>query len=279
MRSDIVANRKMERQRCDAAARRSVTPLRVGYSNAMRYWGAPVPRDCPLRDDTVHAGVPEASLRRRVKGVTFHVFRGREDYRKESYELFWMASPAMAWAQMANHCGVEDLAMMGAALLSRDVKRKVASWEELSRYVREGPRFAGRRKCMEALPYITENTDSPPETTLFALLKDAGLGDPTPNHRVDLGASYALLDMAYPDCRVAFEYQGAYHADTERMRLDAARLNALQVRGWVVMYVTADDFRNDRAKGALAGAAQKIVGRQRYLMAFCRSWLAANGSH
>lgn len=55
------------------------------------------------------------------------------------------------------------------------------------------------------------------------MLKDSGLGCPTANYRVNIGNSYVILDMAYPDCRVAFEYQGAYHADPAQMRIDAAK--------------------------------------------------------
>lgn len=279
MRDSIVANRRMERERCDKAARRMGAPLRVGYLNALRYWGASIPRDCSLDAYAIHAVVAESRMRRRVKGVTFHVFGGLEDYRRESYETFWMSSPAMTWAQMANHCGVEDLAMIGAAMLSRDKRRKVASLDELKRYVDGSPRFAGRKKCLAALPYIVENTDSPPETQLFSTLINAGLGRPTPNYRVDMNGTYALLDMAYPDCKVAFEYQGYYHGGPDQMMDDAARLNRLQTLGWVVVYVTADDFRTTKSRRALMTTARTIVNRQRYLAAFCRTWLgAANGS-
>lgn len=281
MQSNIVANRKMERDRCNAAARRTSAPLHVGYLNAVRYWGAPIPGDCDLRDDTVHVSVPESPMRKRVAGVTFHVFRGAESYRKQDYERFWVASPAMTWAQMAGHCGVEDLAAIGSAMLSRDERRKVATLAELREYVENSPRFRGRKNCLAALPYITENTDSPPETQLFKALKDAGLGNPSPNHRVELDRSYALLDMAYPDCKVAFEYQGYHHAEPDQMMADAARLNRLQVRGWVIVYVTADDFRTTEARRSFMAMARTMVARQRYLAAFCKLWqtpVAANRS-
>ncbi|MBT1172884.1 hypothetical protein JS528_05855 [Bifidobacterium sp. MA2] len=279
MREGIVADRRMERERCNAAARRTHAPLHIGYLNAVRYWGAPVPRDCSLDASSVHAVVSEAGMRRRVKGVVFHVFRGAEEYRKESYESFWVSSPAMTWAQMAPHCGVEDLAAIGAAMLSRDTRRKVATLDELKGYVDASARFIGRKKCLAALPYIVENTDSPPETQLFGALADTGVGRPTPNYRVEMGDSYVLLDMAYPDCKVAFEYQGYYHGGPDQMLSDAARLNRLQARGWVIVYVTADNFRTVEARRTFMVMARTIVMRQRYLAAFCRTWLGAeNGS-
>lgn len=279
IREGIVADRRMERERCNAAARRMNIPLRIGYLNAVRYWGAPVPRDCSLVRSAIHAVVAESGMRRRVKGVTFHVFRGTEEYRKVSYESFWVSSPAMTWAQMAAHCSVENLAAIGAAMLSRDKRRKVATLDDLRGYVDASARFIGRRKCLAALPYIVENTDSPPETQLFGALVDAGMGRPTPNHRVDLDGTYALLDMAYPDCKVAFEYQGYYHGGPDQMLSDAARLNRLQARGWVIVYVTADNFRTAEMRRAFMMTARTIVMRQRYLAAFCRTWLGTeNGS-
>ena len=44
--------------------------------------------------------------------------------------------------------------------------------------------------------------------------------------------------MAYPDCKVGFEYQGAYHASPEQMRKDAARFNELQHNGWTIIMRT-----------------------------------------
>ena len=55
--------------------------------------------------------------------------------------------------------------------------------------------------------------------------------------------------MAYPDCKVGFEYQGAYHASPEQMRKDAARFNELQHNGWTIIMVTADDLRTEESSG------------------------------
>jgi len=78
--------------------------------------------------------------------------------------------------------------------------------------------------------------------------------------------------MAYPDCKVGFEYQGAYHASPEQMRKDAARFNELQHNGWTM--VTADDLRTEESRRAFIEMVRDIVNRQRHL----HYWLAANGS-
>ena len=247
MHEDIVGRRRAERERCNDAARRSKGPLLVGYINAANYYGAPIPRHCTLSVDAVHACVSSANKRRRIKGVVFHVFKGKLDIRKKDYEQFWIASPVMMWAQMAQY-------------------------STLDTYLEISPRFIGRNKCHEALPYMTENTDSPPENTLFGMLKDSGLGCPTANYRVNIGNSYVILDMAYPDCRVAFEYQGAYHADPAQMRIDAAKRNALQLLGWIVILVTADDLRTADTRHRFIEMAHVVVSRQRNLADWNRSW-------
>ena len=99
------------------------------------------------------------------------------------------------------------------------------------------------------------------------MLKDSGLGCPTANYRVNIGNSYVILDMAYPDCRVAFEYQGAYHADPAQMRIDAAKRNALQLLGWIVILVTADDLRTADTRHRFIEMAHVVVSS---LTAFSR---------
>ena len=46
--------------------------------------------------------------------------REKLDIRKEDYEQFWIASPVMMWAQMAQYSTLEELAAIGASLMSRD---------------------------------------------------------------------------------------------------------------------------------------------------------------
>ena len=147
MHEDIVGRRRAERERCNDAARRSKGPLLVGYINAANYYGAPIPRHCTLSVDAVHACVSSANKRRRIKGVVFHVFKGKLDIRKKDYEQFWIASPVMMWAQMAQYSTLEELAAIGASLMSRDKRRRMATRKDFDTYLEISPRFIGRNKC------------------------------------------------------------------------------------------------------------------------------------
>jgi very-short-patch-repair endonuclease len=59
------------------------------------------------------------------------------------------------------------------------------------------------------------------------------------------------VDLAYPDLRVAVEYDGAWHAADRQFARDRRRLNRLTGAGWVVLHVTAADLRDPA--GVVAG--------------------------
>jgi very-short-patch-repair endonuclease len=55
------------------------------------------------------------------------------------------------------------------------------------------------------------------------------------------------VDLAWPELRIALEYEGAHHAGSrEQLAHDRARLNALTTAGWTVLNVAADRMREDR---------------------------------
>lgn len=65
---------------------------------------------------------------------------------------------------------------------------------------------------------------------------------------------------------------GAYHADPAQMRIDAAKRNALQLLGWIVILVTADDLRTADTRHRFIEMAHVVVSRQRNLADWNRSW-------
>ena len=52
------------------------------------------------------------------------------------------------------------------------------------------------------------------------------------------------MDFAWPDLRLAVEYDGAWHAEPGQLAKDRQRLNRLQAAGWTVVFVTAADLRD-----------------------------------
>ena len=87
-----------------------------------------------------------------IKGVVFHVFKGKLDIRRKDYEQFWIASPVMMWAQMAQYSTLEELAAVGASLMSRDKRRRMATRKDFDTYLEIRPRFirsitSATRRC------------------------------------------------------------------------------------------------------------------------------------
>ncbi|MGY1649790.1 endonuclease domain-containing protein [Geodermatophilus sp. SYSU D01119] len=97
---------------------------------------------------------------------------------------------------------------------------------------------------------------SPQETRLRLLVVDGGLPAPVAQHVVtDGGRFVARVDLAWPELRVAVEYDGAWHAEPGQFARDRRRLNALQAAGWTVVFVTAADLREPARVLAMIGAA------------------------
>jgi very-short-patch-repair endonuclease len=88
---------------------------------------------------------------------------------------------------------------------------------------------------------------SPQETRLRLLLHRSALPRPIAQHVVrHRGRFLARLDFAWPEHRLALEYEGAWH--TTRIAADRRRIEGLQAAGWRVLFVTAADLH---APGAL----------------------------
>jgi very-short-patch-repair endonuclease len=76
----------------------------------------------------------------------------------------------------------------------------------------------------------------------------AGLPAPRAQHRVfDDDGFIARLDFAYPDLKLAIEYDGAWHGLPGQLAKDRGRLNRLSDAGWRVIFVTAADLHDPDA--------------------------------
>ena len=66
------------------------------------------------------------------------------------------------------------------------------------------------------------------------------------------------MDFAWPELRLAVEYDGAWHAEPGQFARDRRRLNRLQTAGWTVVFVTAADLhRPAQLLATLRGALRR----------------------
>lgn len=96
-------------------------------------------------------------------------------------------------------------------------------------------------------------TESDMETRLLQAIRRSGLPDPVTQYEVWAGARFvARVDLAYPDARIAIEYDSdAFHTGRLATDRDRSRRHLLLAAGWVTVDVGAKDLRN----GALAACA------------------------
>lgn len=131
----------------------------------------------------------------------------------------------------------------GVVLLDRVVHAGVADLVQVREAVAALPPCRGRRLAREIAFLADGLAESPPETRLRLVLHRAGLPAPAAQYRVfDDDGFVARVDFAFPDAKVAIEYDGLWHADAAQFSKDRRRLNRLTAAGWRVIFVTAGDL-------------------------------------
>ncbi len=86
---------------------------------------------------------------------------------------------------------------------------------------------------------------------------------PVAQYRVhDRYGFVARVDLAYPEARLAIEYDGLWHAERRAFLDDRRRLNRLDAAGWLVVHVTVEDLRRPDLLIARVRAlrAQRLAG-------------------
>ncbi|MFD6567318.1 endonuclease domain-containing protein [Micromonospora profundi] len=121
--------------------------------------------------------------------------------------------------------------MLGQGLIDHDTLAEMAA--------RNADRF-GARRARWVFGLADGGAQSPPESQLRVRLVLGGLPRPAVQYPVRLPNRIVLHpDLAWPEYRVAVEYDGQWHADAEQLHRDRRRLNLLVGAGWLVLHVTS----------------------------------------
>jgi very-short-patch-repair endonuclease len=150
---------------------------------------------------------------------------------------------------LAGVVGPRTIELAVDAALRRDltsVARLIATRDRLARRGRRGA--AGFRTVLEARDVTAAFPESPPERLVARSLVRHGLPAPKFQHEVvdDNGRFVARVDLAYPDYRIAIEYDSYQeHIGKAALDRDSARRNRLIAVGWTVLSATPADLRND----------------------------------
>lgn len=152
-----------------------------------------------------------------------------------------VTAEARTWVDLAEHLPMADLVAAGDSVLrGRTTKR------EMELFVRDARGRRGIVAARRALELLDERSRSRPESHLRFRLVDAGLPKPEVNRAIhdEHGQWIAEPDLHYERARLALEYNGAVHAETERMRKDITRgLDVVRAAWMTLTFGPAQVFR------------------------------------
>jgi very-short-patch-repair endonuclease len=104
----------------------------------------------------------------------------------------------------------------------------------------------GWRRTVRAANLADGGAESPPESRLRVRLVLAGLPRPRTQYVITRdGRFVARVDLAWPEFRIAIEYDGMWHHDPAQFHRDRRRLNQILGEDWLVLHVTARRLRED----------------------------------
>jgi hypothetical protein len=153
-----------------------------------------------------------------------------------------------------------DLAIDAA--LRRDLTSIGALLRAHDRLAKRGRR--GTRRFRDALATRTLGPlhESPPERLVARALVAVGLPEPVAQHVVRIDGQFvARVDLAYPEARLAIEYDSfEHHTGKVALVRDSARRNALAAAGWTVLSATAVDVRSGCRQ--LARDLRRLLARE-----------------
>ncbi|MFD1083254.1 hypothetical protein [Micromonospora andamanensis] len=110
---------------------------------------------------------------------------------------------------------------------------------------------------------VAQLADPGEESRLRVRIVLAGVRRPVTQFVVERdGRFIARVDLAWPELKIAVEYDGLWHDDPRQLHRDRRRLNRLLGEDWIVLHVTAQRLRED-FEGFLAELRQALRTRTR----------------
>lgn len=224
------------------------------HTTAAALYGLPLPRRIEL--DSLHVSSVLPTRAPKGRGIAGHALAARTPLRR--VHGLPVPEPAEVWCELAALLTVDDLVVVGDALMRRHAP--LCSPEELAGAVAGAGSRAGIRRLRSAAALVRPRTDSPMESVLRLAIVRAGLPEPAVNHPIvdASGRIRASADLAFPGARVIVEYDGDHHrTDGKQWQTDIDRLYVIETLGWRVVRISAPHMREGareavaRIRGAL----------------------------
>ena len=211
--------------------------IRSGPPAASRPLVEPPLMHCRLEPGPPRSVGPHATVHRTSSRASFS-FHGLD-----------LSHPYVVLLELATMLDHDDIVIAVDSLVSRKPPLNGASLEKIRSSVDSFDRLWGVTALRRALEDARPNTDSPGETRTRLLLTRAGFPEPVINLPVrdPDAATTRYLDLAYPELKIAVEYDGDYHrVSREQWLLDTARRDSLRSMGWNLRVLTGLDIKRPR---------------------------------
>ncbi|KAB5608572.1 hypothetical protein EHS19_01105 [Bifidobacterium jacchi] len=256
----LAQQRQQMMERCSRLAANSNEQVAFCMTTALALLEIPPP-SCPtISNDVLHTVSTTTNDRigRYDGGVQPHVWRFASDDPQAFVQInrsILALHPSHVWAQMSAQLSLEELIVLGDAIVANAKRRYV--YRPLTKYVRRISGFNGRRRCLKALTYMRSRVGSPMESRLRISINRHGVPLPATGYEVpgeffDSGVPMTL-DIAWPQYKVAIEYDGDHHrTDKQQWRRDQYKRERIRSRGWIVIIATAGNLGSESRQAEFA---------------------------
>lgn len=218
--------------------------LRAGeafsHATAAQLYGVPLPAWAEVARP-LHVLSPTVT-RARTRGAIGH--RSRHVFPIHLRLGLPVVTPADLWMQLAGVIGRRDLVAVGDFLVTGRLHGPAAepplcTPAELAAVMSRSDGRRGLASARWALEQVRTGAASRPETLLRLVIVEAGLPEPSIGPPVVVRGGLVLHpDLAYPELRIAIEYEGDGHRDAGRWERDIERRELFEDAGWRVIRVT-----------------------------------------
>lgn len=227
---------------------------------ALELCGIELPRHSTLPQKDFYVTVRTRGRRSSMNNVEFRVWNKPFNARTFSNGVTCM-HPIDVWIQFAQYLDLIDLVILAEAI----IRRYGYTTEQFAKRLTAFHRVIGRARCEEAIK-LALPSDSVQETRTRLVLLAFGL--PMPETRYSIvdpqnGYRY-VVDMAYPQQKIAIEYDGDHHRRFRRQYVrDQQKRRRLRHMGWIVIEVFSDDLWNETTQRSfaqdVANALKKVL--------------------
>lgn len=214
----------------------------------------------------IHISRPDTMAIARRRGVVGHVgqFFADEITRIDGVLV---TTRSRTWLDCARKMSIDELTVVADHLLRHPRPaiegrtEPYASPAQLAEMLDRHKGTPGIRKARLALEQARIGADSAPETRLRLALCREGLPEPEVNVGTVLRHGVVRQpDLAYPEHRVAVEYEGAGHSEAAQVIRDIAREEDFSGAGWILVRISKRHMEND-AHAAVAKVRAALASR------------------